>query len=65
MDVQRIACYGHVLNGLKMANMHSGIYVDQGHIDLELTSDMLLALESFGLMSNSVVVADEDNLNKS
>lgn len=49
---ERLKYISQVLDGLSMAQIHAGTHIDQGNLDIELTSDTMNNLLSFGLLSN-------------
>ena len=50
---ERLKYISQVLDGLPMAQIHAGTHIDQGNLDIELTSDTINNLLSFGLLSHS------------
>lgn len=48
----RLKYISQVLDGLPMAQIHTGTHIDQGSLDVELTSDTISSLLSFGLLSD-------------
>ena len=60
-SMERVKYYSKVLDGLPMAQIHAGTYLDRGDIDIKLTLDTIKALQSFDLL-----LEDQHNLqNKS
>lgn len=47
----RLKYISQVLDGLPMAQIHTGTHIDQGSLDVELTSDTISSLLSFDLLS--------------
>ena len=50
---ERLKYISQVLDGLPMAQIHAGTHIDQGNLDIELTSDTMNNLLSFGLLSEN------------
>ena len=50
---ERLKYISQVLDGLPMAQIHAGTHIDQGNLDVELTSDTMNNLLSFGLLSEN------------
>jgi hypothetical protein len=51
----RLKYYSQVLDGLPMAQIHTGTHIDQDDFDIELTSDTINSLISFGLLTNDCI----------
>mmetsp|Transcript_13944 Transcript_13944/g.29387 ORF Transcript_13944/g.29387 Transcript_13944/m.29387 type:complete len:824 (-) Transcript_13944:180-2651(-) len=49
----RLKYISQVLDGIPMAQIHTGTHIDQGDLDIELTSDTINALLSFGLFTDT------------
>jgi len=50
---ERLKYLSQVLDGMSMAQIHAGTHTDQGDLDIELTSDTINSLLSFGLFSDT------------
>jgi len=49
---ERLKYISQVLDGMPMAQIHAGTHIDQGNLDIELTSDTINSLQSFGLLTD-------------
>jgi len=49
----RLKYISQVLDEMPMAQIHAGTHIDQGNLDVELTSDTINSLLSFGLLTNA------------
>ena len=49
---ERLKYISEVLDGMPMAQVHTGTHIDQGDMDIELTSDTINSLLSFGLFTD-------------
>jgi len=50
---ERLKYISQVLDGMPIAQIHAGTHIDQGNLDVELTSDTIHSLLSFGLLSDT------------
>ena len=50
---ERLKYISQVLDGMPIAQIHAGTHIDQGNLDIELTSDTIQSLLSFGLLSDT------------
>ena len=51
----RLKYYSQVLDGIPMAQIHTGTHIDQDDFDVKLTSDTINSLISFGLLADDCV----------
>jgi len=54
-SLERLKYYSQVLDGLPMAQIHKGTHIDGADLDIELTSDTINSLISFGLLTENCV----------
>jgi len=50
---ERLKYISQVLDGMPIAQIHAGTHIDQGDLDIELTSDTINSLLSFGLLTDA------------
>jgi len=54
-SLERLKYYSQVLDGLPMAQIHKGTHIDGDDLDIELTSDTINSLISFGLLTENCI----------
>lgn len=60
----RVKYYSRILEGIPIAQLYSGSYIDQKNLHIELTSDTFNALRSFGLLDEQNIASNFSQHNK-